>query len=412
MAIPHTNSARLQERLQTMAEFGALPNGGCNRQALTAEDAAGRDCFVRWCQALGGEPRRDSMGNLFVRFVGREPELLPLLLGSHLDTQPTGGRYDGVYGVLAALEVMHSLQEAGHRLRRTVELAVWTNEEGARFAPAMMGSGVFAGVFEQTELYQHCDREGISLLEALQHSGQLGRDPCAPFAFHAALELHIEQGPVLEQSGLPIGVVSGVQGMQWYEVTISGQSVHAGPTPMAMRTDPVQALMQLLPRLYGLVAESGEEARLTVGSISTSTHATNTVPAQVRFTLDVRHPRQAVLESLAARIEDLCTLSQGALQITIHSLWRSPAVAFDEQCQAAIRQACDTLGLAQRTLVSGAGHDSVYLTRLGPTGMIFIPCRDGLSHNEREYATPQQLQQGADVLLHTLLTLDQEGHLS
>lgn len=407
MATLHTNGARLQERLQSMASFGALANGGCNRQALTAEDAAGRDCFVAWCQALGGQPRRDSMGNLFVRFAGSEPELLPLLLGSHLDTQPTGGHYDGVYGVLAALEVMHSLQEAGHQLRRSVELAVWTNEEGARFAPAMMGSGVFAGVFEQAELYQHCDREGISLLEALQHSGQLGSDPCTPFAFHAALELHIEQGPVLEQCGLPIGVVSGVQGMQWYEVTISGQSVHAGPTPMAMRTDPVQSLMSLLTELYALVADAGEDARLTVGSISTSTHATNTVPAQVRFTLDVRHPSQEVLERLCAGIEARCSLNRGMLQIAIRSLWRSPAVAFDANCQAAIAQACARLGLPQRTLVSGAGHDSVYLARLGPTGMIFIPCRDGLSHNELEYATPQHLQQGADVLLHTLLTLDQ-----
>lgn len=407
MATLHTQGARLQERLQTMAGFGALANGGCNRQALTAEDAAGRDCFINWCQALGGLPRRDSMGNLFVRFTGSQPELLPILLGSHLDTQPTGGRYDGVYGVLAALEVLHSLQDAGHRLRRTVELAVWTNEEGARFAPAMMGSGVFAGVFEQAELYQHCDQQGISLRQALEASGQLGSEPCQPFAFHAALELHIEQGPVLERAGLPIGVVTGVQGMHWYEVIIQGQSVHAGPTPMALRTDPVQALMQLLPQLYGRVAEAGEEARLTVGSITTSTHATNTVPPQVRFTLDLRHPQQAVLEALAAWVEDKCTLSLGALQIRIRPLWRSPAVAFDAGCQAAIAQACDQLGLAHRHLVSGAGHDSVYLARLGPTGMIFIPCRDGLSHNEQEYATPEHLQQGADVLLHTLLTLDQ-----
>ena len=407
MATLHTQGARLQERLQTMAGFGALANGGCNRQALTDEDAAGRDCFINWCQALGGQPRRDSMGNLFVRFTGSQPKLLPILLGSHLDTQPTGGRYDGVYGVLAALEVLHSLQDAGHRLRRTVELAVWTNEEGARFAPAMMGSGVFAGVFEQAELYQHRDQQGISLRQALEASGQLGSEPCQPFAFHAALELHIEQGPVLERAGLPIGVVTGVQGMHWYEVIIQGQSVHAGPTPMALRTDPVQALMQLLPQLYGRVAEAGEEARLTVGSITTSTHATNTVPPQVRFTLDLRHPQQAVLEALAAWVEDKCTLSLGALQIRIRPLWRSPAVAFDAGCQAAIAQACDQLGLAHRHLVSGAGHDSVYLARLGPTGMIFIPCRDGLSNNEQEYATPEHLQQGADVLLHTLLTLDQ-----
>lgn len=407
MATLHTHGARLQERLQTLAGFGALPNGGCNRQALTAEDAAGRDCFIHWCQPLGGLPRRDSMGNLFVRFTGKEPDLPPILLGSHLDTQATGGRYDGVYGVLGALEVLQTLREAGHRLRHTVELAVWTNEEGARFVPAMMGSGVFAGVFDEQEIYRHTDLDGISLRQALEANGQLGSEPCRPFAFHAALELHIEQGPVLEREGLPIGVVTGVQGMYWYEVTIQGQSVHAGPTPMAMRTDPVQALLQLLPRIYARVAEAGEDARLTVGSITTATHATNTVPPQVRFTLDLRHPDQAVLQDLAAWVEEQCTLTQGALQIRIRPLWRSEAVAFDAGCQAAIAQACDRLGLAHRHLVSGAGHDSVYLARLGPTGMIFIPCRDGLSHNEQEYATPEHLQQGADVLLHTLLTLDQ-----
>ncbi|MFM2481403.1 Zn-dependent hydrolase [Celerinatantimonas sp. YJH-8] len=401
------NSSRLNQFIEQMAQIGATAAGGCNRQALTALDAQGRALFLEWCAQIGGKPRRDQMGNLFVRFEGSRPDLKPILLGSHLDTQPTGGRFDGVYGVLAALEVMMTLHQQQTVFQHPVDLAVWTNEEGARFAPAMMGSGVFAGVFEQDAMEQVTDSDGVSVSEALTQTGERGELPCQAFAFHGSLELHIEQGPVLEKAQLAIGQVTGVQGMNWFTVTLEGQSVHAGPTPMSMRIDPVQAFMKLLPKLYQLVADD-EQARLTIGRIDTYPRAPNTVPEQVQFTVDLRHPQQEQLDQLSAQLIALCEFNRDGFQGRIEPLWQSNAVAFDPLCIEAVGTACEQLGYDYQPIVSGAGHDSVYLSQVGRCGMIFIPCRDGISHNEQEYASPSHVAQGANVLLHAFLQLDQK----
>lgn len=401
----HINAARLQTRLADMAEIGQTAGGGCNRQALTAEDQRGRALFLDWCHAIGGIETRDSMGNLFVRWPGTNPQLPPVLMGSHLDTQPSGGRYDGVYGVLAALEVLNTLHDAGRQTRHPLEIAVWMNEEGARFAPAMMGSGVFAGELDQQTMHQVTDKQGISVLQALQDSHQLGHTPCAAHPIAAALELHIEQGPVLEAKDIPIGIVTGVQGMHWFDITLTGATTHAGPTPMSMRRDPVQILAPLLQQLYSMVRSMDDDARITIGDIQTRPGSRNTVPAQITFSVDLRHPEQATLDAMTDSMFNLCQMQDPAIQITIDEIWRSPAVRYHPACIDAVTTAATQLGYPAMPIVSGAGHDSVYLSRIAPTGMIFIPCRDGISHNEQEYATPEQIAQGANVLLHSLLQL-------
>jgi N-carbamoyl-L-amino-acid hydrolase len=395
--------------LEQMAQIGATSKGGCNRQALTELDAKGRALFLEWCRVIGGAPRLDTMGNLFVRFAGQNPTRLPVLIGSHLDTQPTGGKYDGVYGVLAALEVMNTLYDSDIQLSRPVEIVVWCNEEGARFSPAMMGSGVFAGVFEQADIYKVCDREGLSFRQALCETGQLGKSPCRAFPFHAALELHIEQGPILEAENKPVGVVCGVQGMNWYYITLLGQSVHAGPTPMSMRCDPVQALSRLLTNLYQAISVYGDEARITVGKIQTTPSSPNTVPERIELTVDIRHPDQARLDAMSQQVLHLCHEPIDGVEVKIEPIWESPAVRFAPQCIQAVEQACEFLSLEALPIVSGAGHDSVYLSRVGPTGMIFVPCKDGISHNEAEYVAPEYLSAGANVLLHSLIALTNQS---
>lgn len=399
------NQTRLLQYIAAMADIGMTPKGGCNRQALTEEDQRGRQLFLDWCHHLGGKERRDTMGNLFVRWSGSDNCPPPVLMSSHLDTQPTGGHFDGVYGVLAALEVVATLHDAGITTRHPLEIAVWTNEEGARFAPAMMGSGVFSGALEQADIYQSADKSGVTVYDALVSSLQLGETPCQPFPIFAALELHIEQGPILESKGLQIGVVTGVQGMNWFDVTITGETTHAGPTPMAMRRDPVQLCATLLNEIYALADRYGEHARLTIGDIKVQPGARNTVPSQVIFSVDLRHPEQIQLEAMTADFHAICSQLNGAVSIAVSPIWHSPAVRFHARCIDAIEKASQQLNYRAINMVSGAGHDSVYLSRIAPVGMIFIPCRNGVSHNEAEYASPEQLTTGANVLLHALLNL-------
>lgn len=399
------NQTRLVQYIAAMADIGMTSKGGSNRQALTEEDQRGRQLFLDWCHQLGGEARRDTMGNLFVRWSGSDNSLPPILMSSHLDTQPTGGHFDGVYGVLAALEVLATLHDANITTQHPLEIAVWTNEEGARFAPAMMGSGVFSGTLEQADIYQSCDKSGVTVYDALISSQQLGDTPCQPFPIFAALELHIEQGPILESKDLQIGVVTGVQGMNWFDVTITGETTHAGPTPMAMRRDPVQLSATLLNELYELAERYGEHARLTIGDIKALPGTRNTVPSQVIFSIDLRHPEQNQLEGMTADFYALCQQLAGTVSIAVSPIWQSPAVRFHPRCIEAIEQASQRLNYRTQLMVSGAGHDSVYLSRIAPVGMIFIPCRNGVSHNEAEYASPEQLTAGANVLLHSLLNL-------
>lgn len=400
------NQPRLLKFIQDMAQIGAGKHGGCNRQALTDEDRIGRKLFLDWCHAIGGSERLDSMGNLFVRFEGQQPDLAPVLMGSHLDTQPTGGKFDGVYGVLAALEVMTSLHDHAIKLTHPVEIVVWSNEEGARFSPAMSGSGVFAGKLSQSDIYRSQDANGITYLQALTDSQQMGSQPCEAFPFKAALELHIEQGPILEAKHKTIGVVSGVQGMNWYQITLSGDSVHAGPTPMSMRNDPVQALHVLLSQLFGKMTAYGDDARITVGKIATYPSAPNTVPEQVVFTLDLRHPNQQILDEMSRVALDVCRSCE-PVSSQVEVLWQSPAVQFDSRCIEVIQSAADILGMDSMSIVSGAGHDSVYLSSVGPTGMIFVPCKDGISHNEKEHVDTEFLIAGTNVLLHSLIQLSE-----
>ncbi len=399
------NQPRLLEHLSAMADIGMTHKGGANRQALTDEDKRGRQLFLDWCYQIGGKERHDQMGNLFVRWQGEDNDLPAILMSSHLDTQPTGGHYDGVYGVLAALEVMTTLREFGITTQHPLEIAVWTNEEGARFAPAMMGSGVFSGALDQASMHQSTDKSGVTVYDALMETTQWGDTPCRPFPIAAALELHIEQGPILEAQQRDIGIVTGVQGMNWFDVTLTGETTHAGPTPMAMRRDPVSILAPLLGSLYELAERYGEQARLTIGDIKTLPGSRNTVPAQLVFSVDLRHPEQSALENMTTEFHTLCVKTEGAVAVSVTPIWHSPAVQFNPQCITAISSACQQLGYAAQPIVSGAGHDSVYLSRIAPVGMIFIPCKDGISHNELEYASPEQLTKGANVLLHALLRL-------
>jgi N-carbamoyl-L-amino-acid hydrolase len=389
-----------------MAEIGATARGGCCRLALTDEDKRGRDLYCAWAKAAGCEIKIDSVGNIFAVRAGRKDDALPIAAGSHLDTQPTGGKFDGVLGALAALEVIESLNDHRVETDAPVVATVWTNEEGARFTPAMLGSGVYGGAFDQPYADSRCDHEGRSFASELERIGYRGTVPAGTIELAAHLELHIEQGPILDSRNVDIGVVTGVQGIRWYELRLHGKETHAGPTPMAMRDDPVQAFAALVPRLYGLAASMGPEARCTVGRLQASPGSTNTVPGSVFFSLDLRHPEEAVLEKMHSGLHELIVELRGAgTRIDLDDLWHSPSVRFDENSIAVVERSAKRLARSHMKMVSGAGHDSVYLARRVPTAMIFIPCKEGVSHNESEYASQSHAAIGADVLLNAVYDL-------
>ncbi len=405
---PAIDGGRLWASLMDMAQLGATPAGGCNRQALTETDARGRARFRRWAEAIGCTVHTDAIGNLFARREGTDPGAAAILLGSHLDTQPTGGKFDGVYGVLAGIEVLRTLEDLELRTRSPIIVASWTNEEGARFPPAMMGSGAWAGEFDLETTYATTDKDGITVREALTAIDALGDAPAAPFPVKGAFELHIEQGPILEAEQKTIGVVTGVQGIRWYDLILTGKPCHAGPTPMEVREDPVQTLARLLTALYPIATDHAPWGRATVGDLVTEPGSRNTVPERLRVTVDLRHPDETVLEIMHERLHALCDAEndEGAVQVALEAIWHSPAIRFDDGCLEAIRSAVERTGEAAMDIVSGAGHDAVYVSRVAPTAMIFIPCRDGLSHNEAEYAAPEDITAGANVLLNAVLALD------
>ncbi len=388
-----------------MAQIGATPRGGCNRQALTDEDKAGRGLFTGWCEAAGCEIRVDEMGNIFARRGGQNDSLAPVITGSHLDTQPTGGKFDGVFGVLAGLEVVRTLNDANVTTAAPLEIVVWTNEEGARFSPAMVGSGVWSGEFELDYGLSRADKSGATIGAELERIGYAGSEPCRPFPVKAAFEVHIEQGPILENEALTVGVLTGVQGMNWYDVTLTGQPCHAGPTPMDTRADPMMVLHRVLERTYELAAEHAPWARATFGDLSLQPGSRNTVPESVVLAVDLRHPEQAVLDEMDQRLRSIVNeeAARRNVQAEVRDEWRSPAVAFDVECVNAVRRAVQQLGYPHMEMVSGAGHDSVYTSRVVPTSMIFVPCEGGLSHNEAENAMPDDLEAGCNVLLHAML---------
>jgi N-carbamoyl-L-amino-acid hydrolase len=400
------NGERLWSRLMQMATIGATRSGGCNRQALSDADMAGRKLLKQWAEAAGCTVRVDAIGNLFARRAGSDDSLAVVMTGSHLDTQPTGGKFDGVYGVLAGLEVIESLNDHAVKTRHPVELCVWCNEEGSRFSMAMMGSAVWSGSYPLSKALGLTDRAGISVLDELTRAG-FPTHMDQRQAVKASFEAHIEQGPVLEQKAITIGVVTGVQHMSRHEVLIEGQEAHAGPTPMDMRRDPVRVLADLLPAMYAATARCGPSARFTVGCIETQPGSPNTVPGKLRFTVDIRHPDGEQYAALKAAIGRLVkeALERHQLPGGMQCFWEAPGVTFDAACVSAVRSAAETLGLRAWDMVSGAGHDSCNVAAVAPTAMVFVPCAGGLSHNEAESAAPADLEAGANVLLHAMLPM-------
>jgi N-carbamoyl-L-amino-acid hydrolase len=394
------NGERLWSRLAEMGRIGATAHGGCNRQALTDGDLSGRKLFTEWARAAGCQVREDAIGNL-------EDGLPVVLTGSHLDTQPTGGKFDGIYGVLAGLEVIEALNAAGVTTTHPIEVGVWCNEEGCRFPMAMMGSAVWSGRLPLATAYELTDGSGRSVRQELERLGiatdrALSRQPVK-----AALEVHIEQGPVLEQRAKTIGIVSGVQHMSRHEVIVQGQEAHAGPTPMDMRRDPIRVLAEVLPALYAAARERGADARVTIGVIETSPGSPNTVPGRLRFTVDVRHPDSREYSELRAAVDSMVpsALQRHGLSGSVRCVWEAPGIAFDADCVAAVRAAASDLRYESMEMVSGAGHDSCNVAAVAPTAMIFVPCAGGLSHNEAESADRADLEAGANVLLHAMLSL-------
>ena len=401
------NGARLWASIMEMAEIGALPGGGCGRLALTDDDKRGRDLFASWCEQAGCTVTVDEMGNMFARRPGRNPELPPVAAGSHLDTQPHGGKFDGIFGVLAALEVVRTLNDAGVETEAPLEVINWTNEEGSRFAPAMIASGVFAGLFERNFAYAVRSPEGETLGDELERIGYRGTEPCGEHPLGALFEAHIEQGPILEAAAVPIGVVSGAQGQRWYDIEVCGRDSHAGTTPMPRRKDALVAAARMAARIEDIALEKAPDAVGTVGQFDVSPNSRNTIPGEVRFSVDIRHPDAGVLAVMDTEIRESFSgiARRAGVEVTVDQIWEKPPIVFDSRCVEAVREAAADLGYGHQDIVSGAGHDACQVCTVAPTGMIFVPCEDGISHNEIESAAPEDLEMGCNVLLHSMLAM-------
>jgi N-carbamoyl-L-amino-acid hydrolase len=401
------NGHRLWDSIMSMAEIGPGEHGGSCRLALTDEDRQGRDLFVGWCKDIGCTIEIDDMGNIFARRAGRNNDLPPIVAGSHLDTQPHGGKFDGIYGVLAALEAMRALHDNDVTTEAPLEIVVWTNEEGSRFAPAMIASGVYAGVFEKDYAWSITDSGGKSLGDELKRIGYMGDMPCGSNPIGALLEVHIEQGPILEADNHQIGIVVGGQGQHWYDVRLKGQDSHAGSTPMPGRRDALVAAAEIITTVQALALEFAPQAVSTVGEMLVMPNSRNTIPGEVFFTIDIRNPDEKVLAQMAAQIETRVAAIAGkhGVDCELNEIWDKAPVKFDPDCIAAVTEAADSLGYANQKMVSGAGHDACQICLVAPTSMIFVPCAGGLSHNEQESAEAEDLEAGCNVLLHAMLTL-------
>ncbi len=401
-----TDHERLWSRLMDMAEVGATPAGGSNRQALSDDDRAGRDLFIGWAERAGCTIELDAVGNLFARRGGTDADAPPVVLGSHLDTQPTGGRFDGVYGVLGGLEAVETLNDHALQTRAPVEVAVWTNEEGSRFPVSMMGSAAWAGVMPLDQVRAITDRSGISVGAELDRLGWAG---AAAFGkpLRAYLELHIEQGPILEASGSSIGVVTGVQGIRWFKVTLDGFPAHAGTTPMDRRRDPARALAAILRGVYDVASQHAPQMRVTPAQFTSEPVSPNTVPAKISFTIDTRHPDADTLEDIGTTLRQLVSeaAEEHSCNHRMEVINDCAPIVFDDECVQAVESAAQRCGYTHERIDSGAGHDACHAALKAPTGMIFVPCEDGLSHNEAESIEPDTAGQGADVLLQAALQL-------
>ena len=395
---------RLWKSLMRMACIGATGRGGVNRQTLTDPDREARDLFVSWCREAGCAVRVDATGNIFARRAGRHLGHGAVLAGSHLDTQPAGGKFDGAYGVLAALEVVRTLNDLDRVTERPIELVAWTNEEGCRFAPSMMGSGVFAGQFDLHRVAATTDAQGLMFGAELERIGYRGADRVSADEIAAYFEIHIEQGPVLEQAGKTIGIVTGAQGQRWFDAAVTGQEAHAGTTPMENRRDALLGAARIVEAVRRIGREHLPGACATVGQLDVHPNSRNTIPGRVGFSVDLRHPEEGRLSSMrsALEAEAAATCSAAGLHVSVEEIWHQSPLRFDPGCIDAVRRGAAAVGCGAMEIVSGAGHDACHIAERAPTAMIFIPCAGGISHNELEDATREDCAAGCNVLLHAV----------
>ena len=401
------NPQRLWDSLIETAAFGGTPKGGIKRLTVSDEDKRVRDWFKAECEKLGCTVVVDEVGNMFATRPGRRNDIAPIAMGSHLDTQPTGGKFDGVLGVLGALEAMRTLVDMGYETNAPTMIVNWTNEEGSRFAPAMLCSGVYAGVFTPDYAYSREDRQGIKLGDELQRIGYKGPHKAGAIKFQAMFELHIEQGPILEAEAKMIGVVTGVQGMRWYEVTVSGQESHTGATPMGLRKNALLGASRMIEAIHQ-VGMNHLPGVASVGLIENRPNSRNVVPGEVFFTVDLRHPDESVLDKMEAAYQAALPKIAAELRLELEEkcIWKSPAVKFAPNLIDCVREGAKQADYTMREMASGAGHDAAYIARVAPTTMIFVPCLGGISHNEAESTTLEECGAGSQVLLNAVLAYD------
>ena len=399
------NGERLWASLMELAKIGATPKGGVCRLTLTDLDKQGRDLVLGWAREAGMEITVDKIGNGFMRRRGRINALAPIVTGSHIDTQPTGGKFDGNYGVLAGIEVVRTLNDHGIETEAPIEVAFWTNEEGSRFVPVMMGSGVFAKAFTLEHAYAATDTEGKSVKDELARIGYIGEQEPGDHPIGAYFETHIEQGPVLEDNDVTIGVVSGVLGIRWFDCTVTGMEAHAGPTPMALRKDAMQVSARIMQEVVAAALRHSPHGRGTVGMVQVFPNSRNVIPGRVKFSVDLRNATDALVDQMADEVKAFAAkaAAESGLDVKIELVSSYPAQVFHADCVDAVGRAAQKLGYSNMPAVSGAGHDAVYMAKLAPSGMIFIPCKDGISHNEIEDAKPEHITAGCNVLLHAML---------
>lgn len=407
-AISRVDQQRLWDRHMEMARIGAIPGNGVNRAAFSREDIAARKTLISWARARNFAVAVDAIGNLFIRRAGADPRAAPVMTGSHMDSQPRGGRFDGIYGVLAGLEALEAIEEAGLATRRPIELVAWSNEEGGRFPPCTMGSAVYTGAKPLHEFLEVTDNEGIALKDALAQTlaatpAAEKRELNAPAA--AYIETHIEQGPLLEQEGKTIGIVTGIQGLRWFNVEVFGETAHAGTTPLGPRKDALREAIAAINALHELTRDAADTVRFTIGRMLVTPNSPNSVPSHVLFSVDVRHPDPATIARLGDAVEPTVRKAARRCSVKVTPTLHDDPCAFDPAVVDCVERAAQALGLAHRRMPSGASHDAMYLARVCPTGMIFVPCEKGISHNEAENARPGDLAAGARVLTAALLDL-------
>lgn len=401
----HVDKDRLWQSLMTLAEIGATPKGGVGRIALTDLDRQARDLFCQWAKDAGCEIRIDRIGNIFARRPGRNPDAAPVMTGSHIDSQPLGGKFDGAYGVMAGLEVVRALNDAGVETDAPIDIVDWTDEEGARFAAGCIGSGVFAGARDLDGALGLTDSDGVSVAKALEDIGYAGPEQAGGFPIKAYFETHIEQGPILENEGIPLGAVEGAQGQRCFVITVTGEDGHAGTLPMTKRRDAFIGAAQMAVELNALATTYEPHAVITVGHVRVIPNSRNTVPGSTIFTIDSRHPSSETLEQMESDMVGICTriASENNLELDVEAVTRAEPVDFNPVCVDAVRTACRDRQFRFRDIYSGAGHDACKIANIAPTGMIFVPCERGISHNELENADPDDLAKGAQVLLDVMV---------